>query len=152
MRRIRFAAIGLALLSAAVPAPAQDFALGIIIGQPTGISWKVSPGRRTALQGAVAWSLADRNDRLHVQADYVVHSYGDFRVRRGRLSWYYGIGGRVVTRENDDARVGLRIPLGLDYLFARAPLDFFVEVVPVLDLVPATDFMLAAGVGLRFVF
>jgi hypothetical protein len=40
-------------------AQAQDsgFGLGIIIGEPTGISAKQWTGSRTAIDGAVAWSF-----------------------------------------------------------------------------------------------
>ncbi len=138
------------LLAGAASASAQDFGLGIIVGEPTGISWKAWTGARSGLAGALAWSLGDRRDRLQIQVDYIVQN--SMHARRGRLSWYFGLGGRVITRSNEDARFGMRVPLGLDYVFPRAPLNFFVEVVPIMNLVPATDLDLAAGVGLRYVF
>jgi len=37
-------------------------------------------------------------------------------------------------------------------LFADTPLDIFVEVVPVLDLVPDTDLDFNGAVGIRYIF
>jgi hypothetical protein len=47
---------------------------------------------------------------------------------------------------------GVRIPLGLDYYFSGAPFDIFATVVPVLVIIPSTDFALEAAVGFRFWF
>ena len=61
---------------------------------------------------------------------------------------YYGIGGRVIFQ--DDPRFGARIPIGLDYQFTSAPIDIFLELVPILDLAPSTNFNLGGGIGVRF--
>jgi hypothetical protein len=82
--------------------------------------------------------------------DYVWHDFELIRVSSGRLPLYYGIGGRAVF--SDDPLVGVRIPVGLDYQFANAPIDIFLEIVPILDLIPSTDFDLGGGLGIRFWF
>ena len=84
-----------------------------------------------------------------VQGDYVWHSFNLINVSSGRLPLYYGIGGRMIL--SDDPLVGVRIPVGLNYQFA-SPMDLFVEIVPILDLIPSTDFNLGGGVGVRFWF
>jgi hypothetical protein len=76
--------------------------------------------------------------------------YDLFRPEKGRLPWYYGIGGRVVT--GDKAVLGVRIPLGLVYELASDPIDLFVEIVPVLDVAPSTGFRLNGAIGGRFWF
>ena len=68
------------------------------------------------------------------------------------LPLYFGVGGRLRLRDNRDDDIGVRIPVGLAYMFADAPFDIFVEVVPILDLVPDTDFDLNAALGGRFYF
>ena len=55
-------------------------------------------------------------------------------------------------RENADDDIGIRIPIGLSYMFGDDPFDIFVEVVPILDLVPDTDFDLNAAIGFRWFF
>ena len=69
----------------------------------------------------------------------------------GRMLFYAGIGGRVKAEE-DDSRIGVRVPLGLDYVFAGPPLDVFFEVAPVLDVAPGTDFRVNGGIGIRYYF
>lgn len=129
-----------------------NFGLGIILGEPTGISGKLWTTRNTAIDGGAAWSLSDHT-RFHFHMDYLIHNFSPIKVKRGRLPIYYGIGCRIkfLNRHRDD-RIGIRIPVGLDYLFAKAPLDLFFEIVPTLDLIPETEFDIAGGAGIRFYF
>ena len=122
----------------------KNFGIGIILGEPSGLSAKLYTGSNNAFDFAAAWSFKG-NGNLLLQADYVWHS-----SLTGELALYYGIGGRVIFQ--DDPRVGARIPIGLDYRFSSAPIDIFVELVPILDLIPSTNFNLGGGIGIRFWF
>lgn len=126
-----------------------DSGLGIIVGEPTGISFKTFIGRRHGFDLALAWST--REDNFHIHGDYLFHNWGAFNPNRGRMPLYYGIGGRI-RLDDDDATVGLRIPVGFEYLFQGAPLGLFLELAPILDLSPDTDFDVNAGAGVRFYF
>jgi hypothetical protein len=128
-----------------------DFGLGIILGEPTGISGKLWISANSAVDGAAAWSLGN-NEALHLHADYLLHNFSLIEVEKGRLPFYYGIGGRIRFADVGDDFIGVRIPVGLTYLFESAPLDIFLEVVPILDLAPDTDFDLNAAVGARYFF
>ena len=123
--------------------------IGIIVGDPTGFSIKSWHSRTLAVDGAVAWSATD--DKLQIHADYLLHNFSLFRPRHGgQLPFYYGLGGSVIF--GDDAKVSVRIPLGLDYLFRNYPLDFFVELVPKLNIIPDTEFEIDAALGIRIYF
>jgi len=75
------------------------------------------------------------------------------QVDKGRLPFYYGIGGRMKFSENNnDNFIGVRVPFGLAYIFETAPVDIFFELVPVLDLAPDTDFDFNAALGVRYFF
>jgi hypothetical protein len=137
------------LICGSVQAQESDFGLGIIIGEPTGISVKQWTGSRTAIDGAIAWSF-EKESALHLHGDLLYHSFTPPRISRGKFAWYYGIGGRV--KFEDDSKIGVRVPLGMDYFFGSAPLDFFFEIVPILDLAPSTDFSLNAAIGIRYFF
>jgi hypothetical protein len=137
------------LLPAVTVAASNDFGLGIILGEPTGLSGKLWLTRSTAVDGAVAWSFSDE-DALHLHADFLVHNLGLIAVEKGLLAVHFGIGGRL--KLEDDSRFGARIPVGLTYLFENAPLDVFFEIVPILDLVPDTEFNPNAAVGIRYFF
>ncbi len=143
---------GLALiLAGARPSAAQDrgAGLGLILGEPTGVSLKVWTGRRTAIDAAAAWSL-DKSGSFHIHADYLIHDFNLLKTRTGRLPVYYGIGGRI--RLEDKTRVGVRFPIGMSYIFDRAPFDIFIELGPVFDVIPRTEVTLAGFLGFRFYF
>jgi len=46
----------------------------------------------------------------------------------------------------------VRIPIGVSYYFANDPLELFFEIVPILDLAPATEFSGNGGFGIRYYF
>lgn len=152
MRKLHLIIMVMGLLMISVkPIIAQDhgFGLGIILGEPTGLSAKLWTSQSNAFDFAAAWSFKG-DGHLLLQADYVWHAFNLIPVSSGKLPLYYGIGGRVILV--DDPFVGVRIPVGLNYLFATAPIDIFLEIVPILDLAPSTDFDLGGGLGVRFWF
>lgn len=123
-----------------------DTELGVILGEPTGISVQVWQSGTTAFDGAVAWSLG-KNDTFHLHADFLKHD--QLSADRGFLTFYYGIGARTILAE--DTRFGARIPIGLEYIIPDAPISLFVEVAPVFDLIPATEFDVNGGIGVRYI-
>jgi len=128
----------------------DGFGLGVIIGEPTGPTFKVWTGPKTAIDGAVAWSL-DGNEDMHMHMDYLIHDFSIAKVDKGRFPLYYGIGGRIRFHDgNQDDQIGVRIPVGMAYLFANSPLELFFEVVPIVDLAPDTELDFNGGVGIRF--
>ena len=137
----------------AVPtyAAGGNFGLGIIVGEPTGISGKLFVSSTNAIQGAVAWSFSGDTD-FHLQADYLYHFESLIPVKSGKLPVFAGMGARVKFRENQDNQIGIRIPVGLAYHFANAPFDIFGEIVPILELAPDTEFNLEGAIGGRFYF
>ncbi len=153
--RLGFVALLLCLAAGTAQAQNRGFGLGLIVGEPTGLSAKVWQSQHTAFDFAAAWSFAD-NSAFHLHGDFLVHKFNLIRVEKGQLPFYYGIGLRVklASQENkDETSLGLRIPLGLDYLFAPdTPLDIFLEIVPILDLAPSTDVTLNASLGIRYWF
>jgi len=127
----------------------KGFGLGIIVGEPTGVSFKYWTGSNSAFDGAIAWSFIN-GGALHIHADYILHSFNLIRIESGKLPFYYGIGGRI--KFLDDAGIGVRVPVGLTYIFDDTPIDIFLEIVPILDLTPKTDFKINAAIGGRYYF
>jgi hypothetical protein len=128
----------------------SGFGLGVILGEPTGLSGKIWLGPKTAFDFAAAWSFTD-DEALDLHFDHIWHDYDHIDVDQGRFALFYGIGARA-KMEEDDARLSVRIPLGIVYLVEDAPLDVFLKVAPMLDIAPETDVSLAAGLGVRFFF
>lgn len=123
--------------------------VGVLLGEPTGISVKKWNNQRSAFDLGVAWSFVGSNDRIHLHADYLLHSWFS-DIKKGELAFYYGIGGRMVF--SNDPTVGVRIPFGLNYMIEDAPVGLFVEAVPILDLTPATEFNGNGAIGVRYYF
>ena len=137
------------LIYGSVQAQESGFGLGIILGEPTGISSKLWIGDNKALDGAIAWSFEDES-AVHLHADLLFHSRNIVRVEMSKLLTYYGVGCRV--KFEDEGKLGVRVPLGLNYISSKTPVDVFLEVVPLLDLAPSTKLRLNAAVGIRYFF
>lgn len=157
MKKLIFLAILFVAISANL-SKAQSthgFGLGVIVGEPTGVSFKGWLDNKSAIDGAVAWSFLN-NGSFHVHADYLRHVNID-QTSSGQFNFHYGIGGRIKAKNNnnnnsDDARFGVRIPLGLDYNFSTEPIELFLEVAPVVDFTPKTDASFNGALGVRFYF
>lgn len=132
-------------------ASAQDknFGLGIILGEPTGLSFKNWLSGETAIDVAAAWSF-ERRGSLHFHGDYLIHNFDLLKVKKGKLPVYYGVGGRI--RAEEKSRLGVRIPVGVSYIFENVPLDIFIEIASIMDLAPKTEFWATAFVGIRYYF
>jgi hypothetical protein len=132
-----------------INAQSNGVGVGLIVGEPTGISGKYWTGSTTAFDAALAWSFVDEN-AFQIHADYLFHNIRLITVSEGKLPFYYGIGARLKTA--NDIKLGVRVPLGFAYLFQNVPIDIFVEVVPILDVIPKTDFQINAALGARYFF
>lgn len=145
--------LAVSLVAPALPASAQtndgSFGLGLILGEPTGVTAKLWLGGRNAFVAAAAWSFANET-AFHVHGDYLWHFFDRVRIEEGRIPLYVGIGGRIKDRNDTD--VGVRFPFGATYLFDDAPVDVFLEVVPILDVAPESEVRMNAAAGVRYYF
>ncbi|MEX2574585.1 MAG: hypothetical protein WD317_09820 [Balneolaceae bacterium] len=119
--------------------------IGIIVGEPTGLSAKFWTGNNRAFDLGLAWSFSGQGS-MHIHSNYLLHRTLD----NPELALYYGIGGRLLMQ--DDPNLGIRIPLGLQYVIPESQLGIFFELAPMFDLVPDTKFDINGGLGLRFIF
>jgi len=146
-----------------VHAEGKGFGVGMVVGEPTGITAKKWLTGSTAIVAAGAYSF-DSKEILRVQADYLLHNFKLLReivprAARSRLSVYYGIGARMKIKDltsgkvfDDDVDLGIRFPVGLSYRFREAPVGAFVEFVPVLDVSPDTTWLWRSSFGVRYYF
>jgi hypothetical protein len=155
--------VGLALVVsslwlAAVPAVAAEggaaknhnWELGVLLGEPTGFSAKYWTTWNTAFDFGAAWSFEGKG-QFHFHCDYLFHNFDAIKVEQGSLPIYFGVGGRIRLDEND-SRLGLRLVIGAEYLFADYPMSLFFEVAPIVDFAPDTEASVNGGLGVRFVF
>lgn len=133
----------------------RPFGAGVMLGEPTGLSTKVWLQEMCAVDAGVAWSFVD-DGSFHLHGDFLLHPLNLLRwVEKapGKLPFYFGAGGRV--RFAHRTHVGIRVPLGAVFTFNNFtdwPVDLFVELVPIVDLYPATDAAFNGGIGGRYYF
>lgn len=157
MKQIYFAVIIVCLFLAVQGTFAQErnFGLGLIIGEPTGISAKLWTSNINALDFGLGWTTFDnRNNpgnRVHFHMDYLWHSFEAIHSTE-RFPLYYGIGGRINSRAGYESSVAVRGVLGIAWLPRETPIDVFLEVVPSLELTPSSGFVVDAGIGIRYFF
>lgn len=123
----------------------NEFGLGFVIGEPSGINAQFFWSPRSAVDFTAAWSF---NDWFMLIGDYQVYDYIADSPREWR--WYYGGGAWVAFPENDDGTLGVRVPLGIRYRIPRSIVDLWVEIAPALELVPDTEPELQGGLGVTF--
>jgi len=138
------------------------FGVGIIVGEPTGLSAKLYLDNDTAIDGAVGSAVVTGGLQAH--ADYLFHPWILTDEDAFVLPAYLGPGLRLLAADNGrgqakDFHIGLRACAGIMFDFKSIPLDVFVEVAGVLDYVisdddtrEGIDVGLNAGAGVRYYF
>ena len=144
-------AVVIGLASQVWAADRKPFGIGVIAGEPTGISLKYMLSDEHGIDLGAGWETTGDNE-FHLHGDYLFHLNDLINVNQGLLPVYVGLGARWLNREDRDDKFGMRIPAGVVYVLENLPLAAFGEVAPVLNLTPDTDFDLEGGVGIRFFF
>jgi len=128
----------------------KGFGLGVILGEPTGFSAKYWTAETTALDFGLGYSFTSDNSVFYLHTDYIFH-HRELIQSTDNFIVYYGPGARLKVREND-SRLGIRGVGGILWIPRNANIDLFMEVAPILDIIPATKFDFAGGIGIRFFF
>ena len=164
MKHSCYIVIALCLFFVVQESVAQErgFGLGVIIGEPTGISAKLWTSTLNAFDFGLGWSMGgDRigkydgnyngGSRVHFHMDYLWHSLDAIHSSE-RFPLYYGVGGRMNTGAGYDGSVAVRGAFGIAWLLHNTPIDVFLEFVPSLQLTPSAGFGIDAGIGVRYFF
>ncbi len=136
------------------PLYSGEVGLGVIVGDPTGISakhWLGQDKKKQAIDCAISWSAGSSSD-FYFHSDWLKHKYNLVKVKdlTGKLPVYYGCG--IKLSSGEETTLGIRVPLGAEYIFAEIPFDLFVEAAPVINLTPSFEIDLNAGIGVRMFF
>ncbi len=124
------------------------FEIGVVIGEPTGISAKYWLTRHDAIDASAAWSFSDGGN-FDLYVDYLRHFF-HFGYDAGELPLFFGLGAAALL--GDDSSMKIRVSLGAEFLFARAPLSLILIVAPTVELVPDTELGMNAGIQVHLVF
>lgn len=130
-------------------------AIGVVIGDPTGISGRLGLDGQHSFEGALAFS-SSKYEGLHIHGTYLWDRARTFATQEGPINLYYGLGARLISirdgKYDGDTAIGARAPLGLLYNFNNPDLEIFGEVSLALDLTPKIDVDLDLGIGVRIRF
>ncbi|MGB2869256.1 MAG: hypothetical protein WBD36_12450 [Bacteroidota bacterium] len=163
MKQYRHALIACCLFFGVQGLIAQEgFGLGVIIGEPTGISAKLWTSSENAFDFGLGWSVGgDRivrydgnyngGSRVHFHLDYVWHSFDAIHSSE-RFPVYYGFGGHLNNGAGYNSSMAVRGVIGVLWLPRDTPIDVFIEMAPSLQLTSSTGFGIDAGIGARYFF
>ena len=130
-------------------AHAGDFGLGLVLGEPSGISAQFGLSDSDKLNAALGLDTFD-DGVLYVHVDYIRHLAVLLDGADVSLPVYVGLGGFLVERGRID--LGARVPFGLQLDFKQAPLHLFLEVAFKLRIIEDIDTDLDAALGFRYFF
>jgi hypothetical protein len=128
------------------------FGIGVQLGEPFGVNAKYWLNDCVALDAAAGWSPQDHS-AAEIHADVLFHDFDLLKPPHGRLPVY--IGGGVFERFRDNNHgdlAGLRVPIGVSYMFDNCPVDVFAEFSPELIVAPFARGGISAAIGARFWF
>jgi len=164
MKHPLFAIIALSVLFALQVSIAQErlFGLGVMLGEPTGISAKLWTSSANAFDFGLGWSVGgDRigkydgyyagGSRIHFHMDYLWHSFDAIHSSE-RFPLYYGLGGRINSGGGYSSSAAIRGVLGIAWLPRETNIDVFLELAPSLQLSPSSGFGMDAAIGARYFF
>jgi len=145
------------------PSTAQDrgFGMGLILGEPTGLSAKLWTSKVNAFDFGLGVGLGgdrisykgeyNNSGRVHFHMDYLWHSFNAISSTE-KFPLYYGIGGRYNSGGGYEGSFGVRGVLGIAWFPHATPIDVFFELVPVFQVTPLTGLGIDAGLGIRYFF
>ena len=127
----------------------SGFGIGVIVGEPTGISAKGWVSSLNAIDAGVAWSFRAKGS-FHLHADYLWHFPNVIQASE-RFPLFAGIGGRFAAGKGNGI-FGMRAVGGFAWWPRNVPLEVFVEFAPIFDIIPATELSAGGGLGIRYFF
>ena len=163
-KKLLFGFVMCMIMVFAKPIAGQDhgFGIGIILGEPTGISAKLWTSKDNAFDFGLGFAIGgDRisnhdnyyygTSRVHFHVDYLWHSFNVIRSTE-RFPIYYGFGARFNSGGGYDGSFGIRGVIGIAWFPHSTPIDIFVELVPVFQLTSSAGLGFDAGLGIRYFF
>lgn len=146
-------------------ARAEQFGLGFLLGEPTGLSFRWFFYETQGIDALAAWGWGwNHHQKIVIHADYLFRFYDLIPIPKGDTALYVGGGLQMGMFDNspydnyyhDDHDwwflLALRLPGGILYQVKSFPIEVLFEVAFLFNILPdlAADFNV--GLGLRFCF
>jgi hypothetical protein len=137
-------------LSLPTVAMARTWALGLVVGDPTGLSANYSFTEVETLHTTLDYEFS-ADDRLEIASHYTWRKKNP-KLDKMQLGWFYGAGARLVIRDRDHhqsdhkhdfndghADFGPSGTVGLYHQFKQAPLEIFLKGNLTVNIIEDTD-------------
>ena len=149
IKRILFFSILVVLLGHVGLAQGHGLGLGLMVGEPTGISCKGWVTNSGAIQLGIGWPSTSHTGGTAIAAEYLWHSH----VFRSRESFplSYGLGA-IFGVSNATNTFGARGAFGIAWWPHASSIDIFLELNPTLYFQPSSTFEFDFGFGVRYFF
>ncbi len=133
-----------------------ETAVGLMVGDPTGFTGRMSLNDHNSIDGAVAVSGGTYRG-LQLHSTFLFDKFQSWEMaKEGPMNLYLGIGARMIFindgKYDGDVAFGPRAPVGMTYMWSDPKVEFFAEAALVLDVSPKVDADIDIGVGARFRF
>jgi hypothetical protein len=135
-----------------------DQGLGAMLGNPTGLTWKMWLDGPLAVDAAVGvqqgeldghatllWHGFDWLEKIFPHSPAIKNS-----LQKSDIPIYVGIGPRILFEDKEE--IGIRIPVGISVLPHNSKWEFFAEVAPVFRLTPDQGVDGDMALGVRYYF
>jgi len=148
---MRKSLLAVVLVAAAASARAADLprlGAGVVLGVPFGVTAKYWLDPKYAVQSHLGVSDGD----FTMSADFL-KNFDEVLPRKipgSRMPVYLGLGLKVKSERS--AFFGIRFVGGVSMFHSKKPIEFFMEVAPVLRVSPSVDGALDGAVGVRVYF
>jgi hypothetical protein len=137
-----------------------NFGLGVMLGDPSGLTAKLWTSHSTAFALGLSYSFGDYFAILGDHLWHFPNALAGAGSPANQFVPYIGLGavlffdddGNFRDRNDRDVALGARIPLGIEFLPRTIPLGVFAEVVPGVGIVPDVFGFVQGDIGARFYF
>ena len=135
----------------------SQFSLGVMVGQPTGLSARLEMGGNLSLDLGAAYSFFWISG-VHIHADVVYVDRSLLRISDNSIPIYFGAGVRYIGAYwfgLSYSTISARVPIGVLYPFhvsSDVNLEVFAEVVPTIKVYPDFNFDVSFALGVRYRF
>lgn len=102
------------------------------------------------IEAKAAWNLSGSGS-FTLQGNWLIEFPNTLVIEREQFIPYTG-GGVTLGVSSGSMGLGLRIPGGIVYRFASAPIELCLEIGIGMDLFPSTSFSASGGLGVRYRF
>jgi hypothetical protein len=128
----------------------NTWALGLLLGKPSGITAQYKLKTDQAIQGLLAYDLII--GQLYLGADYT-HKFYNIKPIKSHLYW--GAGSYLLfssSSHKSSEGIGIRLPFGFMHLLKYAPLQVFLELGLRSLVLPRIHLSFDLALGIRYQF